>query len=64
MNVDEASDQARFTEVFVPYLVDAFRLARWLAGGRVDAEDIVQEASMRPSRTSVGLAAETRAPGY
>ena len=47
MNVDEASDQARFTEVFVPYLVDAFRLARWLAGSRADAEDIVQEASMR-----------------
>jgi len=45
--VDEASDQARFTEVFVPYLVDAFRLARWLAGSRADAEDIVQEASMR-----------------
>jgi RNA polymerase sigma factor (sigma-70 family) len=47
LNVDEASDQARFTEVFVPYLVDAFRLARWLAGSRADAEDIVQEASMR-----------------
>jgi len=46
LNVDEASDQARFTEVFVPYLVDAFRLARWLAGSRADAEDIVQEASM------------------
>ena len=45
--MDEASDQARFTEVFVPYLVDAFRLARWLAGSRADAEDIVQEASMR-----------------
>ena len=39
MNVDEASDQARFTEVFVPYLVDAFRLAHWLAGSREDAED-------------------------
>ena len=31
----------------MPYLVDAFRLARWLAGSRADAEDIVQEASMR-----------------
>jgi RNA polymerase sigma factor (sigma-70 family) len=47
LNVDEPNDQARFTEVFVPYLVDAFRLARWLAGSRADAEDIVQEASMR-----------------
>ena len=34
MNVDEATDQARFTEVFVPYLVDAFRLAPWLAKNR------------------------------
>ena len=62
--MDQASDQARFTEVFVPYLVDAFGLAHWLAGSREDAEDIVQEAPMRPSRTFAGLAAETRAPGY
>ena len=43
----DTSDQARFTEVFLPHLVDAFRLARWIAGSRADAEDIVQEASMR-----------------
>lgn len=55
MNVDEASDEARFTEVFVPYLVDAFRLARWLAGGREDAEDIVQEASMRAFKNIRGF---------
>ena len=55
MNVDEASDQARFTEVFVPYLVDAFRLARWLAGSRADAEDIVQEASMRAFKNIRGF---------
>jgi len=53
--VDEASDQARFTEVFVPYLVDAFRLARWLAGSRADAEDIVQEASMRAFKNIRGF---------
>jgi RNA polymerase sigma factor (sigma-70 family) len=47
LNVGDTSDQARFTEVFLPHLVDAFRLARWLAGSRADAEDIVQEASMR-----------------
>jgi len=55
LNVDEASDEARFTEVFVPYLVDAFRLARWLAGGREDAEDIVQEASMRAFKNIRGF---------
>jgi len=47
LNVDDTSDQDRFAEVFLPHLVDAFRLARWLAGSRIDAEDIVQEASLR-----------------
>ena len=53
--MDEASDQARFTEVFVPYLVDAFRFARWLGGSRADAEDIVQEASMRAFKNIRGF---------
>jgi RNA polymerase sigma-70 factor (ECF subfamily) len=47
LNAHDATDQQRFAEVFLPHLVDAFRLARWLAGSRADAEDIVQEASMR-----------------
>jgi RNA polymerase sigma factor (sigma-70 family) len=47
LNVDDSTAQTRFTEVFLPHLVDAFRLARWLAGSRADAEDIVQEASLR-----------------
>jgi RNA polymerase sigma-70 factor (ECF subfamily) len=55
LNVDEPSDQARFTLVFVPYLVDAFRFARWLTGSRADAEDIVQEASMRAFKNIRGF---------
>lgn len=47
MPADVEIDRERFAEVFLPHLVDAFRLARWLAGSRADAEDIVQEASMR-----------------
>ena len=39
----------------MPYLVDAFRLARWLAGSRADAEDIVQEASMRAFKNIRGF---------
>ena len=31
----------------MPYLVDAYRLARWLTGSRADAEDIVQDAAIR-----------------
>jgi RNA polymerase sigma-70 factor (ECF subfamily) len=47
LNVDDPTDQTRFAEVFLPHLDDAFRLARWLAGSRADAEDIVQDASLR-----------------
>jgi len=53
--VEEQSDQARFAEVFLPHLVDAFRLARWLAGARTDAEDIVQEAAMRAFKAIRGF---------
>ena len=53
--MDDTSDQARFAEVFLPHLVDAFRLARWIAGSRADAEDVVQEASMRAFKNIRGF---------
>ena len=37
----------RFTEQVLPYLDDAYSLARWLTGSATDAEDIVQDACMR-----------------
>ena len=40
-------DRARFDRVVSPHLEDAFALARWLAGDRTDAEDILQEACLR-----------------
>jgi RNA polymerase sigma factor (sigma-70 family) len=40
-------DSARFARVVLPHLEDAYELARWLAGNRADAEDIVQEACLR-----------------
>jgi RNA polymerase sigma factor (sigma-70 family) len=43
-------DSARFARVVLPYLGDAYELARWLAGNRTDAEDIVQEACLRAFR--------------
>ena len=42
--------------MFLPHLVDAYRLARWLAGSRADADDIVQEASLRAFRGIAGFA--------
>jgi RNA polymerase sigma factor (sigma-70 family) len=44
-------DNARFARVVLPYLEDAYELARWLAGNRADAEDIVQEACLRAFRS-------------
>jgi RNA polymerase sigma-70 factor, ECF subfamily len=39
-----------FDDVVVPHLGAAHRLARWLIGNEHDAEDIVQEASLRAFR--------------
>ena len=33
--------------MFLPHLTDAYRLARWLTGSRADAEDVVQDASIK-----------------
>ena len=43
------SERARrgFHESVVPHLDDAYSLAKWLAGSGADAEDIVQDASLR-----------------
>jgi len=39
-----------FTNLILPHLDDAFSLARWLTGNRADAEDVVQDASLRAFR--------------
>ena len=39
-----------FDEVVVPHLGAAYRLARWLIGNEHDAEDVVQEATLRALR--------------
>jgi RNA polymerase sigma-70 factor (ECF subfamily) len=48
-------DKARFASVVVPHLDDAYALARWLTGDRADAEDVVQEASLRAFRAVGGF---------
>ena len=40
-------DLARFEQVIVPHLDAAYNLARWLTGNDQDAQDVVQEASLR-----------------
>ena len=44
------NDKARFKSVVMPHLADAHALARWLTGDRADADDVVQEASLRAFR--------------
>ncbi|MEJ0096484.1 MAG: sigma-70 family RNA polymerase sigma factor [Methylocella sp.] len=48
MTPEEA--QRRFAEVVMPQADHAFRLARWLTHSVHDAEDIVQDASLRAFR--------------
>src|SRR5262245_54421598 len=43
-------ENARFASAVLPYLADAYSLARWLTGNRADAEDVVQDACLRAFR--------------
>jgi RNA polymerase sigma factor (sigma-70 family) len=45
-----ADSNARFNVAVMPYLDDAYRLARWLTGNRPDAEDVVQDAFLAAFR--------------
>jgi len=48
--VSGEDDKALFAAVVMPYLGEAYALARWMTGNRSDAEDVVQEASLRAFR--------------
>jgi RNA polymerase sigma factor (sigma-70 family) len=51
IRVDRTGDRDKFATVVVPHLAAAYSLARWLVGNRSDAEDVVQEASLRAFRS-------------
>ncbi|KAB0682777.1 sigma-70 family RNA polymerase sigma factor [Aureimonas leprariae] len=42
-----ADGRIRFDRLILPRFDDGFRLARWLTGNPTDAEDVMQEASLR-----------------
>ncbi len=48
MSADD--DKALFAAVVMPHLGEAYALARWMTRNRTDAEDVVQEASLRAFR--------------
>jgi RNA polymerase sigma factor (sigma-70 family) len=45
--IQASDDQARFKRLVLPYLDDAYGLARWLTRNPTDAEDVVQDACLR-----------------
>jgi RNA polymerase sigma-70 factor (ECF subfamily) len=49
--VADANSADRFVRLVIPHLDDAYTLARWITGDRIDAEDVVQEACLRAFRT-------------
>ena len=53
MSTREAN--ARFAEVVLPHLDEAYGLARWLTGNRADAEDVVQDGCLRAFRGIAGF---------
>jgi RNA polymerase sigma factor (sigma-70 family) len=54
--VDAGDSNSRYAKVVIPYLDDAYGLARWVTGNRADAEDVVQEACLRALRGISGFA--------
>jgi RNA polymerase sigma-70 factor, ECF subfamily len=49
-SMDGLDDNARFRRIVMPHLDEAYRLAHWLTGNRADAQDVVQDASIRAFR--------------
>jgi RNA polymerase sigma factor (sigma-70 family) len=58
MGGDEDHHQ-RFARLVLPYLGDAYSLARWITANRADAEDVVQDASLRAFRAIANVAEGT-----
>jgi RNA polymerase sigma factor (sigma-70 family) len=59
--VGAEDDKARFANVILPLLHEAYALARTLTGNRADAEDVVQEACLRAFRAINTIAGNPRA---
>ncbi len=63
MGGDEDHHQ-RFTRLVLPHLGDAYALARWITANRADAEDIVQDASLRAFRARAWFLTIVRNTAY
>jgi RNA polymerase sigma-70 factor (ECF subfamily) len=68
-NLDDDKDispapdnHARFNELVLPHLGDAYSLARWITGSHADAEDVVQDACLRAFRAIGGFTGGSARP--
>jgi RNA polymerase sigma-70 factor (ECF subfamily) len=61
--VNEDDNRARFADLVMPHLGDAYGLARALTGNRTDAEDVVQDACVRAFR-AIGTVADGSARAW
>jgi len=52
--VEQSQAANEFRRVVLPHLADGLALARWLAGNRTDAEDILQESCIRALNAIAG----------
>jgi DNA-directed RNA polymerase specialized sigma24 family protein len=55
--VQDKDERTLFDETFLPYMAEAYRLARWFTGSASDAEDVVQDAALRAFRGIRGFGA-------
>ena len=60
----EPTDLARFEAIVLPHLDSAYNLARWLCRDPDEAQDIVQEATMRALRFFASYRGEDARPWY
>ena len=52
--MEQSQAANEFRRVVLPHLADGLALARWLAGNRTDAEDILQESCIRALNAIAG----------
>jgi len=64
MNPTESFARRRFLDIVPPLIDDAYSLAKWLCGDATDAEDIVQEASLRALKALEATAVDRPKPWF
>jgi len=62
--VTESDDLRRFEVLVLPHLDAAYNLARWLTRNDQDAQDVVQDASMRAMRYFGGFRGDQARPWW